>query len=372
MGRSRKNKWSRRTRTKPGAAPGQLIARPEAARGRVSILAYGPEGLVERSAASLQEAREQIARWPTTWINVDGVADVETIAQLGEMLGLHRLALEDVVNLGQRAKCEAYDEDLFIVVRMPPQGDDPHGSEQVSMFVGPTYIVTFQERAGDPFDPVRERIRNGKGRIRTAGPDYLAYTLLDASIDGYFPLLEVLGQRLESLERQVVDDPKDETLGDLLRLRSELLSLRRDLLPLRDMVQSLIRGESPLIKPATTVFLRDCADHVEQLVDLLEVYREVSSDLMHCYMSNVSNRLNEVMKVLTIVTAVFIPLSFVASIYGMNFDPDTSPWNMPELRFRYGYPLVLLVMLLIGIAMLVMFRRKGWLGRRRLPREVSR
>jgi len=370
MGRTRRNKWSRRTRTKPGGAPGQLIAPADAARGHISIMAYGPDGLVERSAAGLTEARELLARWPTTWINVDGVEDVETIAGLGEMLGLHRLALEDVVNLGQRAKCEAYDEDLFIVVRQPSAAGDPHVSEQVSMFVGPRYVVTFQERAGDPFDPVRERIRLGKGRIRGAGPDYLAYTLLDASIDGNFPILESLGQRLESLERRVVENPQDETLGDLLRLRSELLSLRRDLLPLRDTVQSLIRGESPLIRPATTVFLRDCADHVYQLVDLLEVYREVSSDLMHCYMSNVSNRMNEVMKVLTIVTTVFIPLSFVAGIYGMNFDPDTSPWNMPELRWPLGYPLVLLVMLLVSVAMLLMFRRKGWLGRRAARRGV--
>ena len=352
---------------RPGSSPGQLVAVEGAARARVRVLAYGPQGLEERAVTRVEELRGFIGHWPTTWIDVQGVTDVETISGLGEMLRLHRLALEDVTSLGHRAKLDDYDEHLFLVFRLPNPAE-PHDSEQVSLFLGPDYVVTFQQREGDPFDPVRGRIRAGKGRIRTGGPDYLAYALLDAAIDVNFPILEAVGQRLEQIERQVVEGPSDASVTDLLRLRSELLTLRKDLLPHRDLLQSMIRAECTLIKPATTVFLRDCGDHVDQLVDLLLVYREVSSDLMTCYMSNVSNRMNEVMKVLTMVATVFIPLSFIAGVYGMNFDTAASPLNMPELHWYLGYPLALGLMLAVALGMLVMFRRMGWLGGRRRAR----
>jgi len=370
---TKKRKWrtSRTSTVTPGSPPGQLVARDGAGQARLRILAYGPDGIEEREASRVEDVQQTIGRWPTTWIDVQGVADVETVSALGDLLGLHRLALEDVVNLGQRAKVDDYETYLFIVARAPTPVDDPAHSEQISMFVGPGYVVTFQEREGDPFDGVRERIRAGKGRIRSSGPDYLTYALLDAVIDANFPIVEDVGHRLESIERRIVEGPDEPTVGDLLRLRSEMLTLRRDLLPHRDMLQSLIRGESPLCQPSTAVFLRDCADHIDQLNDLLVVYREVSSDLMALHVSSVSNRMNEVMKVLTMVATVFIPLSFVAGVYGMNFDPDASRWNMPELGWAFGYPAVLLLMLAIAAGMLVMFRRMGWLGGRP-GRGVSR
>jgi len=371
---TKKRKWrtSRRAKVTPGSPPGQLVAPEGAEHSRVRVLAYGPDGIDERDAVRVEEIRGILGRRPTTWIDVQGVTDVETVSALGDLLGLHRLALEDVVNLGQRAKVDDYDQYLFLVARVPTPVDDPSPSEQISLFVGPGWVVTFQERPGDPFDGVRDRVRAGKGRIRGSGPDYLVYALLDAVIDANFPVVEDIGHRLESIERRIVESTDESTVGDLLRLRSEMLTLRRDLLPHRDMLLSLIRGESPLCEASTTVFLRDCADHIDQLIDLLVVYREVSSDLMAFYVSSVSNRMNEVMKVLTMVATVFIPLSFVAGVYGMNFDPEASRWNMPELGWPFGYPAVLLLMLGIASGMLLMFRRMGWLGRESRDGGVSR
>jgi magnesium transporter len=331
----------------------------------VTLMGYGTEGIEELTVESLDEIPRAMERWPTVWVNVVGVGDVETVSRIGELFALHPLALEDVVHLGQRAKVEEYDEQLFIVARSVLR-NEAESSEQISLFVGTSYVVTFQEVPGDPFDPVRDRLRGGRRRIRQGGSDYLAYALLDAVIDQHFPVLDALGQRLEELERTVVADPDDHTLHDLLQVRSELLGLRRDLLPHRDLLQALIRGESPLVRASTTVYLRDCADHVDQLNDLLSVYRELSSDLMACYLSSVSNRMNEVMKVLTIIATIFIPLGFVAGVYGMNFDPGVSPWNMPELGWRFGYPAVLALMAAVAVGMLFFFRRLGWLGGRRV------
>jgi len=294
---------------------------------------------------------------------VVGLADVATVDQVGAAFGLHRLALEDVLNVHQRPKVEEFEQHLFVVARML---DDERRaeSEQLALFLGEGFLLTFQERPGDCFEPVRARLRLGKGRIREAGADYLAYALIDAVIDRYFPALESYGEEIEELEEQVIAGPEPGQVSRLHVLKRELLGLRRAVWPTRDMVSALIREDTPFIGEATRVYLRDCYDHAVQLMDLVETYREIVSGLLDVYLSSMSARLNEVMKMLTIIATIFIPLSFVASLYGMNFDPTASPWNMPELGAYFGYPIAIGVMVAIAVALLAYFRWKGWLGRR--------
>jgi len=358
----------RRKRVQPGAAPGLLVRDPAARRATIRAFAYGPAGLVEREVRDPRALAKLLERWPTVWVNVDAVEDVDTIVHLGEEFGLHRLALEDVAHVGQRPKLESYDDHLFVVAhiaRLAPA----YEIEQLSLFLGERYVLTFQERPGDPFDPVRERLRAGRGRIRAAGADYLAYALLDAVIDLNFPLLDQLGERLEALELETMRRPDDSTLARLHHARRDLLAMRRNLLPHRDMIHALIREDHAQVHPATRVYLRDCHDHAQQLIDSLEAWRDVSSDLMSAYLSSVSNRMNEIMKVLTIIATIFIPLGFVAGVYGMNFDTAVSPFNMPELDWTYGYPFALGLMAAMAGLMLLFFRRLGWLGGARPARR---
>lgn len=348
-------------RAPPGAAPGSLNVDPAAPKGHIQILAYGPEHLVEHELTDLNSIGSFLARYPVTWINVDSLGDARAIERLGEVFNLHRLALEDVVNVHQRAKVDEYGEVLFIVARM---ADLQQGAatEQLSMFVGSKFVLTFQEEPGDCWDSVRERIRKGVGRIRAAGPDYLAYALLDASIDAYYPVLETLGDRLDVLEDAVLLRPNRQTIDGIHTIKSELRLLRRAIWPHREAIAYLSRDSTPVITAPTRVYLRDCYDHVVQIVDLVETYRELAADLKDLYLSAVSNRINETMRVLTIVSTIFIPLTFIAGIYGMNFDPDTSPLNMPELRWYYGYPLSLALMAATAFGMLGLFLWRGWLG----------
>jgi magnesium transporter len=270
------------------------------------------------------------------------------------------LALEDAVNTHQRPKVEEYDDHLFVVALMV----DANGSadtEQVAFFIGEGYVITFQERPGDCFENVRDRIRKATGRIRTAGADYTAYALLDAIVDGYFPALEKMGDRLEVLEDRVIGTPESGNITELHDLKRDLLLLRRAIWPHREVFNTLIRDEHPLIAKETKLFLRDCYDHTVQLMDIVETYREMASGLVDVHISSVSVKLNEVMKVLTIVATVFIPLSFIASVYGMNFDRETSPWNMPELGWYLGYPFALLLMCASAAGLLWYIWKKGWL-----------
>jgi magnesium transporter len=266
-----------------------------------------------------------------------------------------------VVNVHQRAKVEEYGDELFIVARMADLGCGA-ATEQLSMFVGKNYVLTFQEEPGDCWDPVRERIRKGVGRIRGAGPDYLAYALLDASIDAYYPVLEAFGERLDALEDAVLLRPDRGTIDSIHAMKSELLLLRRAIWPHREAIAHLSRDSTPLVTEATRIYLRDCYDHVVQIVDLVETYRELTADLKDLYMSAVSNRINETMRVLTIISTIFIPITFIAGIYGMNFDPSYSPFNMPELRWYLGYPFALGLMAVTGLGTLFYVWWQGWLG----------
>ena len=295
-----------------------------------------------------------------TWVNVDGLGDLETLTRIQEIFGLHRLALEDVVNVHQRPKAELYEDHLFVVARMPRPGAGLE-TEQFSLFLGKGYVLTFQEAPGDCLEAVRERIRNERPRIRAGGPDYLAYAIIDAVIDSYFPLLEGIGDQLEALEEEVLARPHSSQVPILHGIKRDLMNLRRIVWPLREVLAGFVREESPLITEATKIYLRDCYDHTIQIMDLLESYRDVATGLMDLYLSSISNRMNEVMKVLTIIATIFIPLGFIAGLYGMNFNPEISRWNMPELNWALGYPFALGVMGTIALVMLVFFGKKGWL-----------
>jgi magnesium transporter len=348
-------------RTPPGSPPGSLVSDPNAPSPVIHVIGYGPDGIHEYEVADLSLTEQYLATYPVTWVNVDGLGDAAILRRLGEMFGIHILALEDVNNPHQRAKVEQYPENLFIVGRMVGIADRLE-TEQLSLFLGQNYVLTFQERPGDSFDPVRDRIRRAGGRVRSAGPDYLAYALIDALIDNYFPVLEQYGERLETLEDEVITRPGPGLVAQIHEIKRDLLTLRRAIWPLRETVNSLVRDPIPLIRDETRIYLRDCYDHTVQIIDLLENYRDIASGLMEVYLSSVSNRLNEIMKILTMFTAFFIPLSLITGIYGMNFNGAISPLNMPELNWYLGYPYALGLMAVVAIGMLMYFRKKKWLG----------
>ena len=353
--------FSIRRRSKPGAAPGTLIPPDDAPRPQVDVFTFSSGECEELKDVDPKDIRKLSGRPGVKWVNISGLGDIRSISAVAEVFGLHQLAVEDVFNVHQRPKVEEFDDHLFIIVRMIDQaftGD----TEQVSIFLGADFVISVQEKLGDCFDPVRARIREPSSRLRTHGADYLAYALVDSVIDHYFPFLEVLGDSLELLERAVVENPRREVVSSLHDLKRQLLSLRHAVWPSRELLSALSREPHNLLSPSTLVYLRDCYDHTVQLMDLIETYREIASGLMDIYMSSVSARLGEVMKVLTVIATIFMPLSFIASLYGMNFDRSVSPWNMPELGWRLGYPFALAVMFICVIAMIVYFRINGWLG----------
>jgi len=349
----------RRVERRPGSAPGTLQGDPQAQPPRIRAMAFGAEACQEVEIRSPDELRSLLERWPVTWVNVDGVAHAPTLEALGQLFGIHRLALEDVINTDQRAKVESFAEHVFLVARAPSATLAQH-LEQHSLFVGRNWVLTFQEQEGDNFDLVRQRLRAAGSRIRCSGPGYLAYALLDAIVDSYFPVLDAVGTRLEALEDVVLEGPERETPHAIQAVKKELAALRRAVWPHRDALAALQR-ETGRFDAETLIHLRDCQDHVVRIVELLELYRETCSDLMNVHLSGLSNRMNEVMKVLTIIATIFIPLGFVAGVYGMNFDRSVSAWNMPELGWVWGYPFALGLMLAVALGLLWFFRRKGWL-----------
>lgn len=359
--RGRKGKLGKRFH-KPGTAPGTLRPPEATSPGPVSItvIDYGPDRLVEKKIERVEEL-EQFCETPTvTWINVEGLSDVGVVEKIGKMFDLHPLALEDVLNCGQRPKLEDYGAYHFLVMRSLFFKENELQTEQISFFLAGNFVITFQEVPGDSFEAVRERIRRGKGLIRKAGPDYLTYALVDALVDEFFPILERYGERIEELENEVISQPSRETVQEIHKIKRELLLLRRAAWPERDVINAIQREESDVIRPETQVFLRDCYDHTVQVIDMIETFRDLSSSMLEVYLSSSSNRLNEVMKVLTIISTIFIPLNFIAGVYGMNFNHQASPLNMPELDWYFGYPAVLLVMATVGVSLVVYFKRKGW------------
>lgn len=353
----------------PGESPGELRLREEAVRRPpiITLIEYDREHLEERAITSTEELLPHIDNRLVTWINIDGLGDLEVLRTLGTRFNLHPLALEDVLDTGQRPKVELYDGYLFIVVKMLylNQGKQLCG-EQVSMFLGKHFLITLQEEADfDVFEPVRSRIRAAKPTIRKLGADYLAYALLDSIIDHYYPVLESIGTAIESIEDTLVEAPIQSPVGDLHQHKRTLSQVRRFIWPVRDLVSSLMHEESGLVTKATKVYIRDCYDHTVQLMDLVESYRDVLSGLIELYLSSVGIRTNEIMKVLTVISSIFIPLTFIVGIYGMNFASEANgkklPWNMPELYEPWGYTAVMLLMLGIALFQIYYFKKRRWL-----------
>ena len=347
----------------PGGMPGELLVNEDANETSVHAIKYSPENIEEHDIEHVSQISDLICDGCVTWINVNGLRNINVLQELGEMFHLHRLAIEDVVNLHQRPKIEEYDDHLLVILRVISLHCDTRHleREQVSLFFGKNYVLTFQERAGDSFEPVRQRLRKAKGRIREQGPDYLAYSLLDAVVDAYYPIVDVYGERLERLDELLSAGHPGNFMGVLHNTRGDLMFLRRAIRPLRDELLILVRDSHPLISKETIIYLRDCYDHGHQLIDLLDNYREMCSDLRDYYLSIVNNRMNEVMKVLTITSTIFIPLSFIAGLYGMNFNQEL-PGNMPELNWPYGYVYALSLMLAIAMGLLYFVWRMGWLS----------
>lgn len=355
----------RRSKSRPGAAPeaslhpSELAGPPPA----IEVFAFSPTDVVTKSIASVKEIEPLRAKFGVVWVNVVGLGDADVIRDLGRLFGLHPLALEDVVHVHQRAKVDAYESAIYIVVREVEQVA-PFESDQVSIFLGDNFVLTFQERPGDNFDAIRNQLEHiGSFLRQNCRPDYLVYRLIDAVVDGYFPALEHVGDRLDELDEKVSDHPTPAIFSMVHQLRGDLLLLRRAIWPHRDAINELVRDPNPRISDHTRTYLRDVYDHTVQLIDLVETYREICTDLRDFYMSSVTNRLNEIMKVLTIIATIFIPLSFVVGIWGMNFNTNVSPWNMPELNWYYGYPMAIAVMVAVAGGMLYFFYRRGWLER---------
>ena len=346
------------SRSVPGGAPGELEPATDQAP-LVRCIGYGPEGFAEHSGEELDLA-EMLKKWPVSWIDIDGPPNQQILDQLQQTLGVHPLALEDVIDQGQRPKVERYLDRHFIVVHMITLQDSLQ-VEQLSLYLDRRYVLTFQGTLpSDSLEPVRERIRSGKGRIRTQGSDYLTYALLDSVVDHYFPVAERLGARLAELETAVLRADRPNVMVEVQALKRDLFQFRRVLWPLGEALDTLNRSKDVLLTKETRLFLRDCRDHVSQLKDMAEVYRDTADTLVETYLSVLSNKTNDVMRFLTLIATVFIPLTFVAGVYGMNFDTSVSAYNMPELKWKYGYPAVLGAMLLIALGLSWRFRSRRW------------
>lgn len=344
-------------------APGSIVIHPESAKPTIHVTAYGPDGFEEQTVQNLKTIPDLQEKWPNVWVHIQGLGDENVIRELGQLFGLHKLALEDVVSRNQQPKYEPYENHLYIVALVVPEGGGLDFG-QVNIFVGERTIVTLQERKIPWDEPVRARIREGRTRIRQLGANYLSFALLDSIVDRYFPLIAQYGDRLSTLEDEVLDSPAQDEISRIHTIRNELLALRRALAPLREVTRALSRDEMPPISGETRLFFRDSFDHVSHLIDIIESDREIARSLIDLCLSNLSHKMNEVMKVLTIIATIFIPLGFIAGLYGMNFNPAISPYNMPELSWRLGYPFALSLMVVTVIGLLIYFRRKGWLGDR--------
>jgi magnesium transporter len=352
-------RFLKRHSKKAGASPGTLVHIGEKKVGdtRITLIDYNQEHLRERVLEDIEEAFLLKDSPTATWINIDGLHDVEIIERTGANFGIHPLVLEDILNTNQRPKAEEFEDIVFVVMKMLDYDKNAERilSEQFSLVLGPNYLITFQEVQGDVFNIVRERIRNPKSRIRKSGCDYLAYALIDAVVDHYFLILEKLGENIENIEESLLEDPGSETLQTLHGMKREMIYLRKQIWPIRELINSLMKGESDLVSESTGYFFRDIYDHTIQVMDTIESYRDILSGMLDIYLSTVSNKMNEVMKVLTIIATVFIPITFVAGIYGMNFK------FMPELQWRWGYVMVWAVIVVIVGLMIGFFKKKDWI-----------
>ena len=344
---------------KPGLPPGSLvhIGDKKIEKARITFMDYNDHTFTEQQVDSIETCYSLRDTRTVSWINIDGLHDVDLIKRLGEHFEIHPLIQEDVVNTEHRPKIEDMGDYLFLILKMIKwdEAKNEIQSEQVSFLLGPNYVITFQEQPGDVFETIRERIRTHSGRIRKMGNDYLVYALIDAIVDEYFVVLENIGDKIQNMEEEVLLSPVTETIQKLHRIKNQLLILRKSIWPLREVITNLERSESKLLKKQTVPYFRDIYDHTIQIIDMMETMRDMNSGLFDMYLSSLSNRMNEVMKVLTVIATIFIPLTFIAGIYGMNFR------NMPELEWKWGYFAILGVMLVVALGMILFFRKKKWM-----------
>ncbi|GAB4112869.1 MAG: magnesium/cobalt transporter CorA [Candidatus Caldatribacteriota bacterium] len=325
--------------------------------GIITVITYNEQEYQEKELKNIEECFPFSHKSRVTWLNIDGLKDTSLIEKVGNYLGLHPLLIEDITNTGQRPKIEDFEDYIFIILKMIycTNSKDDLEIEQISLILGPDFIVSFQERKGDVFESIREKIRKGKGKIRKEGVDYLAYNLIDSILDNYFVILENIAEKIEEIEERLLIYPTPKILQNIHELKRNIIFLRKSVWPLREIISRLEKPESKLIKETTQIYMRDIYDHSIQIMDTIETQREMISGMLDIYLSSISNKMNEVMKVLTIIATIFIPLTFIAGIYGMNFH------YMPELSWRWGYFATLLVMVLVGVLMVFYFRKKKWL-----------
>lgn len=344
---------------KTGLPPGSLvyIGKEWAEKARITIIDYDEMQYQEKKVKTIEECFPIKDKPTITWINIDGLHELEIIEKIGKHFRINLLLLEDIANTEQRPKMEDFGDHLFVVLKMfyYDEKEDEIKSEQVSIILGSNFVISFKETEKDIFKPVKQRIRIEKSRIRKTGADYLAYALIDTIVDNYFIILEILGEKIEFLEDELVTEPNQKTLQEIHKLKKQMIFLRKSAWPLREVVSGLERLDSPLIHGSTGIYLRDVYDHTIQVIDTIETFRDMLAGILDIYLSSISNKMNEIMKILTIIATIFIPLTFITGIYGMNFK------YIPELDWRWGYPAALLAMGIIGIVMIVYFRRKKWL-----------
>lgn len=368
----RGKRTGRKRRTPPGASPGMLHLGTDVLKPVIRSFVYDDTSYEEKELSSVAEIKSGLMSNPqrTHWIDVKGFGDANFLGQLAEVFGIHKLQLEDVVNVYQRPKIEDLNDYIFIISRVLEEREGSLRNEQLSIFLGPGFVLTIQEDYEDLLDPVRERIRRGKGLMRTGGPGYLTYALMDTVLDNYFPILEKYGEQLDKLEEELVDNPTVAALNQVLAIKRDLIVLRRAIWSERDKLSEILRNNYGLFPEHIRIYIRDTYDHAIQILDLVESNKELTGSMLDIYHSSVSNRLNQVIKILTIISTIFIPLTFIVGVYGMNFartDPASGKildLNMPELYSPYGYAGVLIIMLLIVVLQLVFFYRKGWLTRK--------
>ena len=349
---------TKKRRVKPGSAPGTLVSEEASAvKVKMTAISYSADELEEKEAGSVDECFDYVGRRDVTWIKVDGTQDAEMLRQMGEKFGLHPLALEDVINGGQRPKLEDFGEHIFVTLKLPKKvgTESSVDTEQVNIFLGPNFVMTIQDST-DAFEPVIQRIRENKGRIRKMKTGYLAYALVDLIVDQHFPIMETIAEQIEELEDEVQENPTPEVVRKIRGIKSDLILIRSSVWPMREVINAMEREEPKLISDEAKLFLRDVYDHTIQIADIVESYRDILSEMFNIYLSVKADNTNEVMKVLTIFAAIFIPLTFVAGLYGTNFE------FVPELKWKYSYFMMIGVMVVITVAMLRFFRKRGWLG----------
>jgi magnesium transporter len=360
---------------RPGSAPGMLTVSPLSHPSQIFVIAYGPEGYVEHACQDVDEIPQFLGAWPAVWVNVIGLGSIDVIEKIGTLFSLDRLLLEDVLDTSHRPKVEYYEHYVFTIIKSGLH-QEQFDSEQISLFLKKNVVIVFEEKPGRSFSQVRERIRRGTGKIRHSGTDYLYYALLDEVIDKYFPILDKINQQLSQIEDEIMTSSihmrDKDPIYNIHHAKSDILLMHRTIWPISDIINMIIKEETPLITKPTRTFMRDCYDHSVQANELTQFYRDTASGLLNTFLAYENHKTNDIIKVLTLISAVFIPLNFIASIYGMNFDTQKSAFNMPELEWAYGYPFAWSIMLLVALWMLTFFKRRGWidsLKQNRHPRD---